>query len=219
MTIERFARASKGQALTELTLILPVGFILLGAPLHFWQTMERRVVDDTRRLDETLARFAKEERVFLGSLRSQACLRPARSESAGNPSTRWPEEVDKQRALSLSLLRMSCLGEGTAKHGPKVALPLWSAHLAAPNEAVARATAQTLCPQVVAISERLRTSVSSAHKVRLLADATSAAQVLRQTTQFCLSGLKSARPLDSLFAGILDPSPRWRFSSVGRAVD
>ncbi|MEY3901092.1 MAG: hypothetical protein RL189_398 [Pseudomonadota bacterium] len=121
------------------------------------------------------------------------------------PSTRWPEEVDKQRGLSLSLLRMGCLGEGTAKLGPKVALPLWSVHVAAPNEAVARATAQTLCPGVVAVSEKLRVSVSTAHKVRLLSDAAPAAQVVRQTTQFCLTGLKSVRPLDSLFAGILDP--------------
>lgn len=205
MTIDRFKPASKGQALTELTLILPVGFILLGAPLHFWQTMERRVVDDTLRLDERLGKFAKDERVFLEGLRSRACLSQAPNAFAGTPTTRWPEEVDKQRALSISLLRMSCLGEGTAKHGPKVALPIWAAHLAAPNEAVARATAQTLCPQVVGVSERLRSSVASGHKVRLLADAKPAAQVLRQTTQFCLSGLKSARPLDSLFTGILDP--------------
>ncbi|MEN9809290.1 MAG: hypothetical protein RLZZ488_857 [Pseudomonadota bacterium] len=207
MKIERLWHSSGGQALTELTVILPVGFILLAAPLHFWKTMEQRVGDDTRRLDENLAQFAKKESVFLNNLRSQACLRQAGTgaKSTATPSTRWPEEVDKQRALSLSLLRVSCLGEGTAKHGPKVALPLWSVHIAAPSEAAARATAQTLCPGVVAVSEKLRASVASAHKVRLLADAAPAAQVLRQTTQFCLTGLKSVRPLDSLFAGILDP--------------
>lgn len=199
----------RGQALAELTIILPIAFLLLAAPGSLTHWMNDRFASDARRLDDELTQFQIAEVERTRALRSQGCtgslapsfVRPPRKAVSAD----WPTEVDQQRALSMAALRTACLAEATAKLGPAAALPLWTVHITAPHEELAKASAQTLCPLVKTTSERVRISITTAQRLTRPTQLARALRLLKENSDFCSLKAISASRLDRLFAPILDP--------------
>lgn len=181
---------NRGQALTELIIIFPVAAILLGAPAGYRLNFIERLKSESESFDAKLHSFAqKPEKTDLKPSSFNNCLsNPGAVLSFNN--THLPEIIEHQRALSLATQRVACLAEATGRLGPKVALPLWGLHIGAPTEKLARATAETLCPRITRVSERLRSGVQIRLRFFAQSDRIIASELLTQATGVCLGALK-----------------------------
>ncbi len=193
----------KGQALTELVIVMPLCLMLLVAPLTFKTLMGDRLVSDHVRLEIRLADSQTKEKGLLNQLKNKSCSTRARGHNL-LPTTRWPENVDSQSALSKGFVRVGCLGEATARLGPKVALPLWTLFLQAPTEPVAKAASQTLCPRIKGLSEKTRAGVLATHRLRQPYTARYLINLNEQSALNCSVHSISARLLDRFVPAILD---------------
>jgi len=182
-TSQHLFRSAKGQALAELILIIPLILFLLNASRDFRIQWDDRLARDTQQLDHELKKFVVSTSLSLKQKTSIHCL-PWNESQSDTFRTRWPVEVDHQRALSLAASRAACLAEATARLGPEIALPLWALHLQSATESVAQASARTLCPRVKTLGEQLRHSISQTHRLRIPRDLSVVAQLKAR----CLTG-------------------------------
>lgn len=201
----------------ELIVALPLLCTLLSAPLWIRGLLNQRIESQSRQQDSNLRNIWSALEKEGSRFSATAC----NSQTVASRTAKvqpWPEEVDRQRALTMATLRTLCLAEATGRLG-KAALPLWGIHVAAPTDAAAKSTATLLCPRTSHWSEKLSDQVRQGHRLILRTETAKAAKLMSFLENSRIDCANSPVMLDSLFGPILGPSPRWRFSSVGRAVD
>jgi hypothetical protein len=161
----RNTRSQKGQALTELIVVLPLVFILIPAAESLYTLLSSRIVAESSRMEIRQNDFRNREDVRLNTLRRFSCEPLAAAyQPAGD--TKIPENVEAQRTLTMAALRFSCLAEGTSRLGPKAATVLWALYLEAPSEKVGQSLTLTLCPKTKLSSERVRLSIRTTFALR-----------------------------------------------------
>ncbi|MEN9825140.1 MAG: hypothetical protein RI953_885 [Pseudomonadota bacterium] len=208
----------RGQALVELVVALPLLLVLLTTPVWFRNLLNHRLQSDSRALDNRMQNFWRGLKEDHSKAKASSCLHSFVPTPLPD-ATPWPQEVDQQRAITLATLRGACLAEASGRLGPKAALPLWGLHLSTPSESLAKASAAALCPRTKDWGERLRSQIVQGQRILRSAEQAKAANVQYLLKNYCTGSVNSPPMLDRIIGPILGPSPRWRFSSVGRAVD
>ena len=199
-------------------IFLPVAFVALAAAGTFYSLLGDRQRSDSSDADARLNAFQTQEKLRFERLMQKSCfLGTHAAQLAETP--KMPENVDLQRAISLSTLRLSCLAEGSARLGPKAATALWAVYLKSPTETLAQSLTQTICPKIKLHSERFRKAARSTNTLRRTRETVLSLNLRELRVSRCSAASIPASLLDRFAPAILDRWAPWRFSSVGRAVD
>ncbi|NBO37570.1 hypothetical protein EBU99_03200 [bacterium] len=214
-------RRESGQALTELSLILPICFFLFSALPNLTQTTQTALQKLNSALDAELhpnivplalrqhsmwpqgaltsSSNAKPDSRFTVLLAAPpACrstLKPESSATATDLPLRARERFEKQHLLSLSTQRALCLTEGSARLTPGAATALWAAYMATTQPSARRAVSYSLCPAISRTGERARALVGFRIQASILAASGKLAKQLINERELCFAGRISAPSL------------------------
>jgi hypothetical protein len=203
-----------GQALTELTISLPVILVFIGGAHWLFQSLKTSLHSDLmQRVQETsfsrvpawarghwprdsVRTKAKAHAKIVNrstDLRLSLCIDSPRMQfaGAGVDTSHHFEDVypyfSDVRDLSRALLRVACVGENVALGGGAVAAATLAGLRAMPHEAIRRRAVYSICPVVANSSQGLRDAAALTSRWKPWTHATDVVKSLQSSQVICIS--------------------------------